>query len=359
MNQSVRLTLVAGILAVCFLCCTDSRVNTDSAVGPTSTGLEKKPTPPPPGNANPAIAYSRSYAVNNRFSVPAIYVMDADGANQTMVYANYIYQGNTHSYQTPDFPTWSPDGQKLCFNLNGSDLYTLTISLVNGYPVGSNPNKICDGVADGGNYRKGVWSTTTNEIATVWQHSPDPTQIQIVPSTGGTPATLYTSPSTDFTVSDYLTYNPDGSKIAFTERQQSTGNNFLNIIERSSGTIIQSIDLSQFYQFTGLDWSRTLGSNIIAFSVLPTEPCAPNPDAHHKIYTIDVGTTAEPVLQVNYCSSVTWSPDDSKVAFCAFSWSVGGGCGEIRHYRGIWTYTFSSGVESYLESSGNEPDWKR
>jgi Tol biopolymer transport system component len=104
--------------------------------------FQTKPPSPPPANANPVIAYRDTKKISSQLSAPAIFVMDANGANRTAVYTNYSGQGNNFVYSTPDFPAWSGDGTKLCFTVNSADLYILNISVVNGVPTGSGATKL-------------------------------------------------------------------------------------------------------------------------------------------------------------------------------------------------------------------------
>ena len=213
--------------------------------------------PPPPPNANPAFAFRDNFTQGNR-SIPAIYVMDVTGANKTKVYSNYTAQ--TTNY--PDFPAWSADGTKLCFTLNSADLYTLNISLVNGVPTGSGATKIGDGVAGGGSYKQGKWRPGANQIACVWKKSGDPDKIHLLPSTGGSATVLYTAASTDWFIEEDLSFKSDGSNLVFSERQVSTGNVFLKVLDVNTSQVIKSIDLSQYRNVVELDWGKSAGTNM-------------------------------------------------------------------------------------------------
>jgi Tol biopolymer transport system component len=356
MKANICLKFAAIILALCIFSCTDTeQVNTGSTVGPTSTSLDKPPSTP--GNANPKIVYKRNYQVNPNRSVPAIYVMDENGENKTKVYSNYTNQ----TYQSPDYPAWSPDGTKLCFTLNGADLYTLSISIINGYPSGSNPIKIGDGVTGGGSYRKGAWRPGANQIACVWQHTADPYKIHILPSSGGSPSTIYTSVNNDWVIEDYLSFKSDGSRLAFIERQISTGYNFLKVLDVSNGSIIKSIDLSQFKLITGMDWRKSSGSNIVAISIWPL--CSIDYSGQRKLYSLDVDSPApSPTLLSNSeKDGVSWSSDDSKIVtmWGTISSVCGNGCC-VRHLSGIASFSLNSQTTTSIEqSSAVNPDWRR
>ncbi len=354
MKTSIRLSLIAVVLTLAMFSCTDAD-RTDLSVEPIESEIDGKPITP--GNSNPVIAYNRYYQVNNNRSVPAIYVMDADGGNKTKVYTNYTNQ----TFQTPDYPAWSSEGTRLCFTLNGKDLYTLAITLVNGYPVGSNPIKIGDGVAGGGSYRKGAWKPGADQISCVWQRNGDPYKIHILPAAGGTPSIIYTSASNDWVIEDYLSFKSDASALVFAERQLSTGNNFLKVFDISTNTIIKTINLSQFKSVTGIDWGKTPGSNTIVFSIIPL--CSQDPNGVHKLYTIDINTPEPTLVMLSNIEmdGVSWSPDDSKIAVMrgGVTSVCGNGCC-IRRLDGISTFSFSTQNSVFIESSpAKNPDWKR
>jgi len=354
-----------------FFACKKSLQTTDDLKQAQQETQSKRPSPPPPPpsvNANPAIAYRRWHTTSDGSYVPALYVMDANGGNQAVVYTNYTKVKKNVTYHTPDFPSWSDNGQRLCFVLDGKDLYTLNISLVNGVPAGSNPVKIADGVAAGGSYGKGVWRPGTTNIAAVWLSDLGPTSIQLIPSTGGTTTTLYSSPG-DFTLHHpagylteaFVTFNDNGTLLAFCERQLSTGKNFLRILDLSINTIVQSIELNQFWAIKSLDWANTQGSSIIGFSN-EEESC--ETDIVHKIYKIDISAEdPQPVIIKNDAEDLTWSPDDKQVAYSGFSHAIlnpATGCGG-RYYEGnVWIYDLST--NSFVNiglPQGYNPDWKK
>ena len=319
----------------------------------TTTTTSQKP-PPPPGNANPAFAFRDNFTQGNR-SILAIYVMDVTGANKTKVYSNYTAQ--TTNY--PDFPAWSPDGTKLCFTLNSADLYTLNISLVNGVPTGSGATKIGDGVAAGGSYKQGKWRPGQNQIACVWKKTGDPDKIHLLPSTGGAATVLYTAASTDWLIENDIAFKSDGIGLVFSERQVSTGNVYLKVLDVNSSLVIKSIDLSQYKSVAEMDWARSSGSNIVAITTIPL--CSNNPSARHQLQTIDV-SAASPSLSLlrNDEGNICWGPDDLQIGVAAGSnhSCANGCCSSLYIGKGIYTIaTNSYTLPSY--SGGDHHDWKR
>jgi len=356
MKQFLRLALVAATLSLGIFSCTDSeRVNTDSAVGPT-LGVEKK-NPPPPGNSNPAFAFEDNYQVNGHRSVPAIFVMDVTGENKTKVYSNYASQWT----ENPDYPAWSGDGTKICFTVNQTDLYTLSISLINGYPVGSNPVKIGDGAAGGGNYRQGKWRPGANQIACVWKRTGDPDKIHSIPSTGGSPSILYTSASTDWTIEDDIAFRSDGSRLVFSERQLSTGDVFLNVLDVSTGDVIKTTDMSQFKSIAGVDWAKSLGSDVVAIETVPfCDTPIIGHNGFHEIYTIDVGSsTPSLTLLITNRGGISWSPTDDRITISSGVLLSCFLCCTA-YYDGIGIFTLATQSITYPSyTGGNHYDWKR
>ena len=352
MHKTIFGALFMLALSLLMTNCSDNPASSPESNASTDGGILSKPQPP--GNANPAIAYEGTYQVSRNRTVPAIYVVDANGANTTKVYARYT----PSSFDWVYFPTWSSDATKLCVNVNEQDLYRMNIGLVNGYPVTSNDVKIADGVADGGEYCKGVWNPAPNaqEIAVVWRPTSGSQALRMVPISGSPKSTLYTTPSTDYYINADIAFSPDGSKLAFTELQQSTGYNFLKIIERSTGTVVKTVDLIQFYRITGLTWGKSPGSTKVAITVKPTL-CDKE---YNNLFSIDISAaTPTPVLFLSGygAAGITFAPGDQSFAFsCATIWpQQPDGC-----YFAWWkaaVYTLNPPGITYM--GGSNPDWKR
>jgi Tol biopolymer transport system component len=75
----------------------------------TSSGVDKSPVWSPDGSK---IAF-----VSNRSGTSQLYIMDADGSNQTRV---------TNSASDVTFPDWAPNSNKILFTV-GNDIYTATV----------------------------------------------------------------------------------------------------------------------------------------------------------------------------------------------------------------------------------------
>lgn len=327
------------------------------------TAQQKKPAPPP-GNANPVITFSRSHKVSNTLSVPAIYVMDENGGNQTAVYTNYYRQGGNMVVQSPNNPAWSPDGSKICFTLNNADLYTLNITLVNGLPVGSNAIKIADGVAAGGSYKEGKWRPGANTIACVWKKTGETDKIHLVPATGGTPALLYSAANSDWFIENDIAFKSDGSQLLFSERQVSTGEAFLKVLDVSTGLVINSIHFEQFRSIRGVDWGKTPGTSIVAIQGLPI--CDMNTtiglNAMHQVEMLDVSQEVPVLTKLGSDKGgIAWSPDDTKITLTS---GIGRICGGnnccASDYSSVQVYTLATQSMTLFNTNGGKfPDWKR
>lgn len=358
MKRHLRLALVAIALFI-GACADEGTVNTDSVIGPSAPSLHKPS--PPPGNANPVFAFRDFYQITPNRSVHAIYVMDVTGSNKTKVYSNYTSQ----TAQSPDCPAWSADGTKLCFTLNRTDLYTLSISLVNGYPVGSNPVKIGDGVAGGGNYERGAWRPGASQIACVWRRTSNPDKIHLLPSTGGSTTVLYSASSTDWVIEDDISFKSDGSRLAFVEHQSSTGLNILKVLDVVTGYVVQAIDLSQFASIVELDWAKSAGSNVVA---IETTPNCDNSNVgsmgKHQIFSLDVSSSSPALtLLITDRGGLSWSPNDTQIAIaCGIQRGPSlSGC-SISRYNGIGIFTLATQTLTFPGNYGNvgyHYDWKR
>ncbi len=322
-----RQMLFVMVLTFIIAACTKtSTIDLGSPYNSLPASQLKSPPPPPPSPANPAIVFNADTVFQFRGqgrSVQAIFVMDADGSHRKMIYHDFLTSGSSWSIGTASDPAWSGNGQQICFTgrvassstppirpLSGNlSVYTLNVSLVNGVPTASNLLKILDGAANGINYSTPRWSPTVNEIVVKTYQSGNPEKIQIIPSTGGTPTTIYTVPTTDYTLSSPC-FSPDGSKLAFHLRNSPTGEKWIKVIERSTGTALNSIVLDPAYSWSNLNWSNTSGSSTLTFRNI-----IPNTGAQGTLFTLDFAISSTPVPVASNAAYPTWSPDDSKIAF--------------------------------------------
>ena len=234
---------------------------------PTPTPV---PTPIQPPGGNGKIAY----ASNNS----EIYVMEADGSNQTNL---------TNNPAVDNFPAWSPDGSKIAFtstrpplgggiyvmNANGSGLTRLT--------TGFNP----------------CWSPNGAKIA-----FSNNNQILVMNANGSN-----ATPLTNFTLDSVPTWSPDGGKIAFTSRRLGNNNPEIFVI--------------------GTD-----GSNETNLTHNSSEDDSPNwsPDGTRIVYARADGIFVmsaygeNPTRLTNGLDfDPAWSPDGTKIVFARSSPPLG------------------------------------
>jgi len=350
---------IISCLALCILlnACKKEFRDSDKQVQPQQEN-QLKPQPPP-GNANPVFVFQDYYQVNGNRSVQAIFAMDVTGANKTKIYSNYTPQ----TAQYPDYPAWSEDGTQICFTLNNADLYTLSVSLVNGYPVGSNPAKIGDGVAGGGSYKQGKWRPGFSQIACVWKKTGDPDKIHLLAATGGTATVLYTAASTDCVIEDDLALKSDGSNLVFSERQIPTGFVFLKVLDIATGQVIKIIDLSQYKSIREMDWAKSAGSSTVAVTTVPRcDTTVIGRNGIHQLQTVDVSAeTPSLTWERNDAGNISWSPNGEQITIPSGLWRVWSVnppvCGSSG-YNGMEIFTFATKKTSII-GGGNHCDWKR
>ena len=344
MKKTIQSMIAIALLAMIAGSCSDVPTNSpDSAV----TSYAKNG--PPSQSANPAIAYTHSFWCTNhgtRTIMSGIHVMDADGSHQTLLYNGFNATTPSASVQAGD-PDWSGNGQNICFSGNAKDVYTMGVSLVNGVPTASNVTKLLDATAllgSNGSFQNPVWSPTANEIAVVAHQLNTENKIQTVPSGGGTPTTLFTTPSIYHHLRG-LTYSPDGSKIACV-MFQGTGSGFdcsILVIDRSTGNTVATIPLGSWVNPPmDLAWSHSSGSTTLVYTV------GSSTSSSLSIYTVDYAVSSTPTLVLVNAGSqtLTWSPDDTKIMFGDYNYV-------------IRQLTLSMNAVAMVATEDYQPSWKR
>ena len=333
MRSCIPFTVIAIATSIIFAACSDvDRLNPNDPLQDVSTRL-LKPQPSPAHPANPAITY-RSWGMNHGLYTTGVFVMDADGNNQTMLYSD------RNGWEII-FPKWSGNGNKICFQQYPGDVYTLDVSLVNGVPTASNVTRILTHTSNPlfGYYRP-VWSPTANEIAVITSSGPAPQRILVVPSAGGTPSTLYTCLSSDYGV-DSPCYSPDGTKIGFLLKKEVTGERWMMVIERSTGNVLKSISLDPAYSVSWMDWSRGSGSNTVIFSRNPVG------GGQSNIFTMDINVPTTPTQVVSNGTDPSWSPNDTQFSYY--------------NSQGIWVRSLGNNTSTLISTASDKPhpNWKR
>ncbi len=351
------------LAVILLVACSKSNQEYDNLQKPAEETMQKG-KPAPPANANPVLAFTKTYFTNNLTQWYAgITVADENGANETKVYSK-LSQPVSH-------PAWNETGAKLCFTADNANLYTLNISLNNGVPTGSGATKIADGIAAGGQYKQGKWRPGANQIASVWKKASETDKIRILPASGGTASVLYAAANADWTIGDDISFNPNGSKLVFIERQISTDQNYLKIFDLNLNTVINTIDLSQFKSITELDWGKTAGTNMVAILTVPRcSESYPGNQGIYQLYTIDVSSPT-PLLtwrKDDAAYNLSISPGDLKFTVKNYYQSqtcspVTGCCTRSYYTYGFKTFSFANPSTPITDFDSNpiriNPDWKR
>jgi len=306
---------------------------------------------------NPVFVFQSNYNVGKRI-IPGIFVMDTDGGNMFMVYSKYTKT----TISVPDYPAWNSAGTKICFTLNQTDLYTLNINVLDTIITGTGAKKIGDGVAGGGSYKQGKWKPGANKVASVWKKTGDPDKIHLIQVSDATKTVLFTAESTDWVIEDDIAFNPDGQKLLFSQRQVSTGNVFLNVLELNTGQIIQSVDLSLYKSVKELDWGKMNGSSLVAITTIPKcDTSVIGRNGIHQLFTLNLGS-ATPSLNLikNDVGNIALSPDDLQITINSNLARLGAnGCALSQYTNLGGLLNLQTGTRQYFNVNGNRIDWKR
>lgn len=319
-----------------------------------STVLAKKPPrPPKPPETppDPAIVYNDG---------GSIFVMDADGSNQTLV---LTYAGSSLSLA----PNWSPDGTHISFNGRYDNplphgIYTVNIDA-------SEPTLLAP--------VENWWDTT----GAVWSPVPTPdgeykllfVSRPVVDADGNGFTDLFLM-NTDGTGLVNLTNTPDRSETGPT--WAPTGDSIavvayetccdadnllildLGIDENGALEIVTETNMSYLAEVAGnalpsdlkwLDWAKTQDKIAMTLS---------SPDSGQDIWVLDLATyDLVQLTGIDFGANSgerqsTWSPDDSQIAFF-----MSGGRGKDK--GGIFVMNADGSGVTKLNRRGRNPDWWR
>jgi Tol biopolymer transport system component len=288
-------------------------------VKPGPEGKKPQPPPPPPP-ADPAIAFDLDGEIR---------VMNADGTNETTIFVG----GGRLS--------WSPDGTAIAFDGPDGHIWRIDVSVVGGVPTGTNARILV--VEEDPNHSiigHPAWSPNGDQIA--YERYGLVLRIESVPADGGTPEILYTSESGGSV--RFLTWNPDGTKIAFVE-----GSRPIRVLDVATGqaTTVLSGEWSEQYGWPmNLEWART--QDVLAFDA--------NEGGRIDIYTMEL-PNGTPIFLIggprrDRARMPTWSPDDQEIIFA----QAKAGAGAVNKLRKI-DLTTREVID--LGVDGLNPDWRR
>jgi len=313
-----------------------------------------KPDPEPEPPYNPAIAYESGFR--------NIWVMNADGSNNTLVTENAVQ------------PQWSPEGDKLLFhvfvgldsptwwslysvNLDGSD--RSLVSVVQGACEWSPGSVLEQG-------DKIVFSTQLD-------HQDPYGQLEIFMIDPEVPGSVQLTDTPE--VSEYdVSWSPEADRIAVISFDpvnflpQQLWIYELGLDEFGKIIVTNRINVNELAdayhggatyptELCHLEWANSLEK----VAVLVQDASNPSGD----IWTLDLkepyemrritGQGREADFPLPYERRPTWSPDDNRIAF-----DVRGGSNRYKKYRGIYVVDAADGKNmEKLDDGGISPDWYR
>jgi Tol biopolymer transport system component len=218
--------------------------------------------------------------VNDNFE---IFVMDADGGNQTNL---------TNNAADDVYPAWSPDGSKIAFASTRED-DDLEIYVMNA--DGSNPVRLTNVPDEDGSP---AWSPDGSKIAFSSMRDGN-LEIYVMDANGSNPVRLTNNGVDDLTPA----WSPNGAKIAFTSNRD--GNYEVYAMDPNGANQV-NLTNNPADEFSPA-WSPD--SSKISFES--------SRDGNFEIYKMDANGANQLRLTNNAAeeSFSTWSPDATKIAF--------------------------------------------
>ena len=276
-----------------------------------SPTLTPFPTPILPPGGNGKIAFDRQ---------GEIYVMDANGANQTNI---------SHNALSDTGPGWSPDGTKIAFTSNRPGGVNARYRLYIMNADGSNQVALTDGTADA---TDPSWSPDGTKIACS-RNGSNGINVYVINTNGSNPVSL----TNDGDSSD-PTWSPDGGKIAYRTRPGGGA-----------------------YQVWVINANGSNQTRLTSDSGGAGQP-AWSPDGTKIVYARDsgdiyvmsaYGTNRTPVTNQGTDSHPAWSPDGTKIAFTRVL---------VPNHLEIFVMDASGSNQIQLTNNSvadNAPEWQR
>ncbi|MFN2638081.1 MAG: hypothetical protein ABR585_13745 [Gemmatimonadaceae bacterium] len=323
MLRTSRYFGLAGLVGLGVLACTQDVVGPTRAIARSTAAITAA--------ANPAIAFGMQTGNPNKFNY-SVGVMNADGSNQTsLVPSNYA-----------PHPAWSPDGHSIAYHPDTYGISRIDVSVVNGKPQATAPVvlPISHEAFDI------AWSPDplNDQIAYSWSGPTvgDPGGITLAPSRPVTPfveTEIYRSPANQRMV--WITWNPQGTRIAFLQRSVSAQVDSLFILDLTASPATATFKRTFQRGVFGLSWSRTLPDRLALAYPSSTTKSGYQP-AFLDLTTNTLSTSPAGL-------GAKWSPDDSRLVFYS---TANSGVSTVS------VVTLSSGATVNL-ANGVNPEWRR
>ncbi len=274
--MKVAFCIFLGMMLCAFLSCKRDRPSTDQSGSLGISALDNYPSWSPDGTK---ISF-HSHRDGNR----EVYVMDADGSNQTRL---------TDNPSSDAGATWSPDGQKIAFvsDRDGNfEIYTMDTD-------GSNQMRITENPASD---RFPSWSPDAKRL--VFHSTRDGNRnIFSMDADGSDLIRLTDDPAHDTSPS----WSPDGKRIAFISHRDKNAEIYVMNADGSNQTRLTKNSASDFMP----SWSPD-GDKIIFVS---------NRDENVDIYIMNPDGSDQTRLTEEPSEDIypSWSPDGRKIAFAS------------------------------------------
>ena len=271
---------------------------------------------PDEGNLNSAVSVFPSVSTNNpgriafvsdRDGNSEIYVMDADGNNQTRLTNNLL---NIED----NYPNWSPDGRQIAFVSNRDGNPEIYVMDANGrhqtnltknksgdfYPVWSPDGKKIAFISDRDGYLQLYVMNIDGSGATLVPNS------QVSSGQYISFGNMYTSVNLSYGEDPGISWSPDGLKLSYSSTR--SGLSKIYIVDLLSGSQITLTTEESFGQDYDPDWSPD-GKKIAFVS---------NRDIGTQIYLMNIDGTDQSLLtseKDQKSNSPSWSVDGNKIVF--------------------------------------------
>lgn len=244
----------------------------------TPTPIPEPPTPTPSITPFPDEPFGRIVFDSNRDGAIEIYIMDADGRNQTRLTFNELQD---------DEPDLSPDGRFVAYESRVEDVWVIMVMRVDG----SDQQMLTPG-------REPDWSPDGRFIA--YETNSVPTQIAFIEVASGSIQTPANTGRNNRTPS----WSPDGRQLVY--MSEVSGIWQLSIYNRDTGAERQITNGGEDKRFPV--WSPD--GSLIAYN---TRLADGNP-GHIWVINID-GSNPRQLTEEGQNGRPTWSPDSQYIAF--------------------------------------------